>query len=292
VAEAAMMAHVHTGRKEVLVAGYLHPEYVDVLRAFGEGRGIKVRKGSEPTARTAAVIFQQPDFLGLLVDAPGLTKQAHDVGAIAIACVDPISLALLAPPGQYGADIAVGEGQQLGLSPSYGGPHVGFIACHKDLVRRLPGRLIGASHDAQGRRGFVLTLTAREQHIRREKATSNICTNHSLCALAASVYMTYMGAEGMRQVADVSFKRAHVLAAKLAALPGWELAFPERQFLNEFPIRVPKPAVVNRKLARKGILGGLDMHRWFRELKDVFTFTCTEVNDPRAIDELVEAVSS
>ncbi|HEX9561485.1 MAG TPA: aminomethyl-transferring glycine dehydrogenase subunit GcvPA [Candidatus Dormibacteraeota bacterium] len=292
VAEAAMMAYVHTGRKEVLVAGYMHPEYVEVLRAFSEGRGIKVRKGSEPTAKTAAVIFQQPDFLGLLVDAPDLTKRAHDVGAIAIACVDPISLALLAPPGQYGADIAVGEGQQLGLSPSYGGPHVGFIACHKDLVRRLPGRLIGASHDAQGRRGFVLTLTAREQHIRREKATSNICTNHSLCALAASVYMTYMGAEGMRHVADVSFKRAHALATRLAALPGWEVAFPDRQFLNEFPIRVPNPAAVNRKLARKGILGGLDMHRWFRDLKGVYTFTCTEVNDPRALDELVEAVSS
>jgi glycine dehydrogenase subunit 1 len=292
VAEAAMMASVHTGRKEVLVAGYVHPEYVDVLRAFGEGRGIKVRKGSDPNAKTAAVIFQQPDFLGLLVDAPDLTTRAHDVGAIAIACVDPISLALLAPPGQYGADIAVGEGQQLGLSPSYGGPHVGFIACHKDLVRRLPGRLIGASHDAQGRRGFVLTLTAREQHIRREKATSNICTNHSLCALAASVYMTYMGAEGMRHVADVSFKRAHVLAERLAALPGWERAFPEKQFLNEFPIRVPKSALVNRRLARKGILGGLDMHRWFKELKGVFTFTCTEVNDARAIDELVEAVSS
>ncbi len=292
VAEAAMMAYVHTGRKEVLVAGYVHPEYVDVLRAFSEGRGIKVRKGSEPTAKTAAVIFQQPDFLGLLVDAPDLTKRAHDVGALAIACVDPISLALLAPPGQYGADIAVGEGQQLGLSPSYGGPHVGFIACHKDLVRRLPGRLIGASHDPQGRRGFVLTLTAREQHIRREKATSNICTNHSLCALAASVYMTYMGAEGMRHVADVSFKRAHALATRLGALPGWELAFPDRQFLNEFPIRVPNPAAVNRKLARKGILGGLDMHRWFRDLKGVFTFTCTEVNDPRALDELVEAVGS
>jgi len=291
VAEAAMMASVHTGRKEVLVAGYLHPEYVDVLRAFSEGRGIKVRKGSEPNARTAAMIFQQPDFLGLLEDAPGLTRRAHDAGALAVACVDPISLALLAPPGEYGADIAVGEGQQLGLAPSYGGPHVGFMACRKELVRRLPGRLVGTSHDAEGRRGFVLTLTAREQHIRREKATSNICTNHSLCALAASVYMTYMGADGMRQVAEVSFKRAHTLAERLAALPGWELAFPERQFVNEFPIRVPRSAAINRKLARKGILGGLEVHRWFRGLKDVLTFTCTEVNDPQAIDELVEAVS-
>src|SRR3984893_14331506 len=183
LAEAAMMAHIHTGRNEVLVAGYLHPEYMEVLRGFGDGRGIKVRKGTEPNARTAAVVFQQPDFLGLLVDAPGLTERAHEVGALSIACVDPISLAILAPPGEYGADIAAGEGQQLGLSPSYGGPHVGFIACRKDLVRRLPGRLIGSSLDAQGRRGFVLTLTAREQHIRREKATSNICTNHSLCAL-------------------------------------------------------------------------------------------------------------
>ena len=293
VGEAAMMAFVHTGRREVLVAGYVHPEYVDVLRGFGEGRGIKVRKGSEPNAKTAAVIFQQPDFLGLLVDAPDLVKRAHDVGALAIACVDPISLALLAPPGEYGADIAVGEGQQLGLAPSYGGPHVGFMSCRKELVRRLPGRLIGTAHDAQGRRGFVLTLTAREQHIRREKATSNICTNHSLCALAASVYMTYMGAAGMRHIAEVSFQRAHALAERLAALPGWEPAFPERLFLNEFPMRAPKPATaMNRRLARKGILGGLDVSRWYRELKGVQTFTCTEVNDPRAMDQLVEALSS
>ncbi len=292
VAEAAMMAFVHTGRNEVVVSGYLHPEYMEVLRAFSEGRGIKVRKGTQPNAKTAAVIFQQPDFLGLLVDARSLTDGAHAVGALAIACVDPISLAILAPPGEYGADIAVGEGQQLGLSPSYGGPHVGFIGCRRQLVRRLPGRLVGSAHDAQGRRGFTLALSAREQHIRREKATSNICTNHSLCALAASVYMTYMGPAGLRQVAEVSFKRAHALAERLGALPGWERAFPERPFVNEFPMRVPKPAAVMRKLARKGILGGLDMHRWFRELKDVVTFTCTEVNDPHALDELVEALES
>jgi glycine dehydrogenase subunit 1 len=292
LAEAAMMAHIHTGRNEVLVAGYLHPEYMEVLRSFSDGRGIKVRKGTEPNSKTAAVVFQQPDFLGLLVDAPGLTQAAHRAGALAVACVDPISLAIVAPPGEYGADIAAGEGQQLGLTPSYGGPHVGFISCKKELVRRLPGRLVGSSSDAHGRRGFVLTLTAREQHIRRERATSNICTNHSLCALAASVYMTYMGTEGLRQVANVSFKRAHSLSARLAALPGWELAFPDRHFLNEFPMRVPKAPAVVRKLARKGILGGLDVHRWFRELKGVLTFTCTEVNDARAIDELLGVLSS
>jgi glycine dehydrogenase subunit 1 len=292
VAEAAMMAHIHTERDEVLVAGYVHPEYVEVLRAFSDGRGIKVRKGTEPGPKTAAVIFQQPDFLGLLVDARSLTEAAHRAGALAVACVDPISLAILAPPGEYGADIAVGEGQQLGLQPSYGGPHVGFIACRRELVRRLPGRLVGTAHDHDGRRGFVLALAAREQHIRREKATSNICTNHSLCALAASVYLTYMGPDGMRQVADVSFKRAHALAARLTALPGWELAFPDRQFLSEFPLRVPNGPTVLRRLARKGILGGLNVHRWFRELKGVLTFTCTEVNDPAAIDELLEALAA
>ena len=291
VAEAAMMAYVHTGRNEVLVAGYVHPEYVQVLRAFGEGRGIKVRKGDQPNKKTAAVIFQQPDFLGLLVDAPGLTRAAHDAGALAIACVDPISLAVLAPPGEYGANIAVGEGQQLGLTPSFGGPHVGFIACTRELVRKLPGRLVGTAHDAQGRRGFTLALAAREQHIRREKATSNICTNHSLCALAAAVYLSYMGPYGLRQVAEVSFKRAHVLAERLASLPGWELAFPDGQFFSEFPVRVPRAPAVVRKLARRGILGGLDVSRWFRELKGVLTFTCTEVNDARALDELVEALA-
>lgn len=292
VAEAAMMAYVQTGRNEVVVSGYVHPEYVQVLRAFGEGRGIKVRKGGEPNKKTAAVIFQQPDFLGLLVDPRALTQSAHDAGALAIACVDPISLAILAPPGEYGADIAVGEGQQLGLTPSFGGPHVGFIACKKDLVRRLPGRLIGVAHDAQGRRGFVLSLAAREQHIRREKATSNICTNHSLCALGAAVYMTYMGPYGLKQVADVSFRRAHALAERLKTLPGWEMAFPDRQFFNEFPVRVPKAPAVLRRLARKGILGGLEVGRWFRELKGVVTFTCTEVNDARALDELLEALRS
>src|SRR2546428_1140784 len=292
VAEAAMMAHIHTGRNEVIVSGYVHPEYVQVLRAFGDARGIKVRKDGEPNKKTAAVIFQQPDFLGLLVDVRALTAAAHDAGALAIACVDPISLAILAPPGEYEADIAVGEGQQLGLSPSFGGPHVGFIACKRDLVRKLPGRLVGTAYDAAGRRGYVLALPAPEQHIRRERATSNICTNHSLCALAAAVYLTYMGPYGPRHIAEGSLKPAHGLPQRPGVLARWELAVPERQFLNEFPVRVPKAPAVMRKLGRKGILGGLDVNRWFRELKGVVTFACTEVNDARALDELMAVLES
>jgi glycine dehydrogenase subunit 1 len=289
VAEAAMMAHVQTGRDEVLVAGYVHPEYVEVLRTFSDGRGIKVRKGTQPNKKTAAVIFQQPDFLGLLVDARALTAAAHEAGALAIACVDPISLAILAPPGEYGADIAVGEGQQLGLPASYGGPHVGFIATRRELVRKLPGRLIGAAHDAQGRRGFTLALAAREQHIRREKATSNICTNHALCALAATVYLTYMGPEGLHSIATTSLSRAHHLADGLGRLPGFAPAFPEASFVNEFPLRVERPAELLGRLAERGILGGLDAGRWFPELEGVLLFCCTELNDPASLAELLEA---
>src|SRR5437764_1058846 len=290
VAEASMMARVHTGRDEILVAGYLHPEYVEVLRTFSEGRGMKVKRGDQPTTKTAAVVFQQPDFLGLLVDARGLTERAHSAGALAIACVDPISLAILAPPGEYGADIAVGEGQQLGLTPSFGGPHVGFIACTKEFVRRLPGRLIGSSHDAQGRRGFVLTLTAREQHIRREKATSNICTNHSLCALAASVYLTYMGNDGLRHVAEVSYRRAHALADELSQLPEIELLHPDRPFFNEFPVRMKNVLHRLRALEAEGILGGLPVARWYPELEAVAVFCCTELTHPDAPAQLVAAL--
>ncbi len=302
VAEAAMMAVVHTGRDKVLVAGYLHPEYEETLRGFAKGRKFHVLhhrpKGGVLTADEleaelhdgiAAVIFQQPNFLGLVEDAAALTAAAHAHGALAIASVDPISLALLAAPGEYGADIAVGEGQQLGLAPSFGGPHVGFMACRTELIRRLPGRLVGQAFDGQGRRGFVLTLQAREQHIRREKATSNICTNHALCALAATVYLTYMGPDGLHSIATTSLSRAHHLAEGLSRLSGFQPAFPDASFVNEFPLRVERPRELLARLAEKGILGGLDAGRWFPELKGVLLFCCTELNDPAALDELVEA---
>jgi glycine dehydrogenase subunit 1 len=296
LAEAAMMAVVQTGRRQVVTVGCLHPEYTEVLRCFGDGRGFELRNGLDGVGEdTAAVIFQQPSFLGLLEDGAGLTDLAHRHGALSIACVDPISLGVLAPPGEYGADIAVGEGQQLGLAPSYGGPHVGFIASRRELVRRLPGRLVGQAHDERGRRGYVLTLTAREQHIRRAKATSNICTNHSLCALAASVYLTYMGPEGLRQVAEASFQRAHALADRLTAIPGMELAFPQRHFLNEFPVRMFHVEHHLSRLREAGILGGLPVGRWFPdrpELENVVIFCCTEVNDPAAIDLVADVLAS
>ncbi len=293
VAEAAVMAVVHTGRHEVVVAPFLHPEYLEVLRCNARGRGFKVVQDLNAVGdATAAVIFQQPDFLGLLVEAPDLTELAHEHGALAVACVDPISLALLAPPGEYGTDIAVGEGQQLGLAASLGGPHLGFIACRQQLTRRLPGRLVGQAHDGSGRRGFVLTLTAREQHIRREKATSNICTNHALCALAASVYLTYLGPEGLRQVAEVSCQRAHFLAQRLTALPGVQLAYPERPFLSEFPVRMSQVEQRLAGLSEAGILGGLELRRWYPDLADAATFCCTEVNDPDAIERLITALEA
>jgi glycine dehydrogenase subunit 1 len=292
LAESAMMAVVQTGRHRVVIAGYVHPEYVEVLNCYGDGRGFEVVQGLEHAGEdTAAILFQQPNFLGLLEDAAELTELAHHHGALAIACVDPISLALVAPPGEYGADIAVGEGQQLGLAPSYGGPHVGFMACRRDLMRRLPGRLVGEAYDQRGRRGFVLTLTAREQHIRRARATSNICTNHSLCALAASVYLTYMGPDGLREVADVSYKRAHALAERLTDVPGVELAFPDREFVNEFPVKMFHVEQSLGRLSRAGIMGGLPVGRWYPELANVAVFCCTEVNDPPAIEALVNALA-
>ncbi|MDQ6772314.1 MAG: aminomethyl-transferring glycine dehydrogenase subunit GcvPA [Candidatus Dormibacteraeota bacterium] len=295
VVEAVMMAIARTGRHQVVMAPVVHPEYVQVVRCYAAARGFTVSEDLGAIGeQTAAVVVQQPDFLGLLVDAAEITARAHHAGAVAVACVDPISLALLEPPGAYGADIAVGEGQQLGLPLSLGGPHLGFIACRADLARRLPGRLVGQAFDAAGRRGFVLTLTAREQHIRREKATSNICTNHSLCALAASVYLTYMGAEGLRHVAQVGVDLAHALADRLVQLPGLELAFPERPFLNEFPVRWAGWRDARPRLRDEGLAAGLEMARWYPqrpELADVATIACTEVNDLAAVDRLVAVLA-
>jgi glycine dehydrogenase subunit 1 len=304
LAEAAKMAVAQTNRKNVVVAGALHPEYAQVLQTYSEaqdyeilrvaagadGRVDPAKLGEAVTATTAAVILQQPNFFGVLEDAPGISELAHTAGALLIACVDPISLGVLSAPGDYGADLAVGDGQPLGIPLSFGGPYVGFIACREALMRRMPGRLVGATVDDKGQRGFVLTLQAREQHIRRENATSNITTNHALMALAATVYLAHMGGKGLAAVAEISGQRAHHLAERLTRKPGYSLAF-SGPFLWEFALRTPGPAVeVQAGMLEHGILPGLPLGRFFPELGNMLLVSVTELNDPAALDRYVEAL--
>ena len=308
LAEAAVMAVVHTGRQKVTVAGAIHPEYLAVLRTYGAGRGFEVAHVAQADGLaagealgpaledSAALVLQQPNFYGLLYDAPGLCAQAHAAGALAIVSADPMSLALLEPPGAYGADIAVGECQQLGIPLWYGGPYCGYLAATHELLRRIPGRLVGETTDDAGNRGFVLTLQAREQHIRRESASSNICTNQALIALGATAYMATMGGAGMRQVAELSAQRAHHLADQLVQRDGYSLAF-DAPFLWEFPLRCPRPAAeVLGHLRERDIIGGLDLGGAPETgpgdpaLAGCILVAVTEMNSPASIDAFVEAL--
>ena len=304
LAEATAMAVAHTNRQNVVVAGALHPEYAQVLQTYSEAQHyeiLRVRAGAdgrvdpaklEPavTATTAAVILQQPNFYGVLEDPQPISDLAHRAGALLIACVDPISLGLLAAPGDYGADLAVGDGQPLGIPLSFGGPYLGFIACKEPLLRRMPGRLVGATVDAQGQRGYVLTLQAREQHIRREHATSNITTNHALMALAATVYLAHMGGAGLKQLTELSAQRAHYLAAQLVDRKGYRLAF-DAPFLWEFVLRTPYPAEQAQSfMLERGVLGGLPLGRFVPELSDALLVSVTELNHPRAIERYLEVL--
>jgi glycine dehydrogenase subunit 1 len=300
-AEARMLAVTHTGRHRVAVSGAIHPEALAVIRTYAQGRGVKMdviahRDGVTPledvraalTEEHAGLMVAQPTFFGTLEELQPLADAAHAVGALAVASVDPIACSVLVPPGDAGFDVAVGDGQPLGIPASYGGPHVGFIASSDALVRRLPGRLVGMTVDKSGQRAYTLTLQAREQHIRREKATSNICTNHALMALAATIYMARMGAGGMRAIAEVSAQRAHVLADRLAALPGFEVAF-DTPFLWEFTLRTPVDAAQLAEAMRKrGIVAGLPLGRFDSALRNALLVCCTEMTSPAAIDHYVD----
>ena len=299
-AEAMLLAVAQTGRSRVAVSAAVHPETVRVIETYAEGRGVHVDiveliDGLTTTVslddRHAAMLVAQPNFLGNVETLDPLAAAAHRVGAIAVASVDPIACTVLAPPGDAGFDVAIGEGQPLGLPASFGGPHVGFMAVRQALVRRMPGRLVGMTVDHAGARAYTLTLQTREQHIRREKATSNICTNHALMALAATVYMAHMGAGGMAAVAEVSAQRAHVLAERLAALEGFTLAAPETPFLWEFAIDCPGNAeVVVTALRAAGIIAGLPLGRVDPRRTGQLLVCCTEMTDPAAIDRYVDAV--
>jgi glycine cleavage system P protein (glycine dehydrogenase) subunit 1 len=306
-AEGALLAVSHTGRRRVLVASTVHPETLAVLRTYGEGRRVAVDivdagpdglvDGAAVTAALtdahAAVLVAQPSFLGTVADLTPLAAAAHAAGALLVVSVDPMAQSVLVPVGEQGADVAVGEAQQLGIPASYGGPHCGFMAVRQTLVRRMPGRLVGMTVDHAGRRAYTLTLQTREQHIRRENATSNICTNHALMALAATAYMARMGTAGMRKVVEVSAQRAHHLAERLATLPGVTLLHPETPWLYEFAVQVPGGAEAFAQAMReRGIVAGLPLDRVVGEADpDTLLVCCTETTSPQAIERYVEAAA-
>ena len=309
-AEAMLMARAVSrgARTAVAVAGTLHPHYRRVLETYNAGVGLELRTVAcgpdgrlDPDALraavrddTAAVIVQSPNFFGVIEDWAAAADVAHAAGALLIAVFDPISLAVLRSPGECGADIAVGEGQGLGNAMSFGGPALGLFACRQQFVRHMPGRIAGATVDQDGRRGFVLTLQTREQHIRREKATSNICTNQALNALAATVYLALVGRQGLRRVAEASLRGAHYAFERLTALDGISPLFPGGPFFKEFALRTERPARELIEAARRrGILAGIALDR-FRDVTGVpdgLLVAVTEKRSKEEIDRLVEALA-
>lgn len=301
LAEAVIMAANVTNRGTIIVAPSVHPDYRRVMRTYVQGLDFNVVAGTigrdgaiDPNRLrphlgedVACVVVQYPNFLGHLEDLEALATVAHEAGALLIVDVNPIALGILVSPGEVGADIVVGEGQPLGIAPSFGGPYLGLFATRERFIRNLPGRIVGATTDAKGQRGFVLTFQTREQHIRREKATSNICSNEALCALAATVYLAYVGRAGLKQIAELSFQNAHYLAAQLDGLDGFRLAF-DGPFFNEFAIRCPvAPALVNARLRDAGIIGGYDLGRDYPDYDDALLFCATELNRKEDMDRLI-----
>ena len=275
-AEAALMTCRATGRNRVLVSRGLHPHYREVLDTYFDGAGLDLEEVplvvggpaggttdlaameallADQSQPTAGVLVAQPNFYGLLEPMAEAGALAHEADALFVAVVEPVSLAVLAPPGAYGADIAAGEGQALGIPPQYGGPYLGILACTEPLVRQIPGRLVGMTTDTEGQRAYVMTLQAREQHIRREKAASNICTNQTLLALAASLWLASLGPHGLRDVAALGASRAAELEAALASVGIARVH--AGAYLNEFAVRVPDAAAVHRALLSRGVLAGL-----------------------------------
>jgi glycine dehydrogenase subunit 1 len=269
LAEAVNVARSALGRERVLVSGGVDPRYVETLRTFGRGAGyepevfpIPLGRGGEPPVGpdVAAVIVQHPNAYGVLEPARELFEIAHQAGARAIHVFDPLSLGVLAPPGELGADLAVAEGQGLGNHLSFGGPYLGVIAARMEDVRRLPGRIVGETVDVDGMVGYVLTLQAREQHIRREKATSNICTNQTLMAIAATVYLAWLGPQGLVELGRQCAAKAAYAAERLTEIPGVELLFPGAPFFKEFALRLPRPAsTVRDALVDRGFLAGVPL---------------------------------
>jgi glycine dehydrogenase subunit 1 len=293
------------GRPKVALAGNLHPEYRQVVDTYIRNAGIDEitlpfdeKTGAiEPDALNsldsdvAAVIVQSPNFFGGVEDLRELCEAAHRVGALfAVVVAEGLSLGLLQAPGRAGADIVCGEAQSFGIPPSFGGSYCGFFATTEKLMRQIPGRLVGRTSDAEGRVGYTLTLATREQHIRREKATSNICTNQGLYALMATIYLSIMGRGGLREVAEQNLRKAHYAAKRIAAVDGYRLRF-GAPFFNEFVVSCPKPSeAILSRLADKKIIGGFPLSRFFPEMKNEILVCVTETTTKQEIDSLVEAL--
>jgi glycine dehydrogenase subunit 1 len=307
MAEAVLMAERVTRRKRVLVSGAVHPEYLHVTETYVAHAGVElVRTGyDEAAGRTiveegaldksvAALVVQSPNFFGCVEELTALAARAQAVGALLVVVVtESASFGLLRSPGACGADIVAAEGQSLGVPLSYGGPYVGLFACREQHVRQIPGRLAGVAYDAEGRRGFVLTLATREQHIRREKATSNICTNEGLIALAATIYMTTMGRRGLQEVAVQCAQKAAYARRSIASLAGYELPYSAPVF-NEFVVRAPLPAeeLLRRLATEHNVNGGLALSRYFPDRPNDLLVCVTEINRREEIDRLIAGLGA
>ncbi|HPW18600.1 MAG TPA: aminomethyl-transferring glycine dehydrogenase subunit GcvPA [Candidatus Aminicenantes bacterium] len=304
-AEAVLTAQRVTGRNKVVVARSLHPQYREVVRTYIKNMGVEaVEVGFGPDGRvdpdalgrlldeaTAAVVYQSPNFLGVVEDVRALSAAAHSRKALSVAVVaEALSLGLLEAPGRLGADIVTGEAQSFGLPVSFGGPYLGFMACRKDYLRQLPGRIAGQTVDKDGRRGFVLTLSTREQHIRRERATSNICTNQALCALRATIFMETLGKQGLREMAWQNAQKAAYAIEKLTAVPRVERKLSGPVF-NEFALGLPKPwPAVDAGLRARGFIGGHGLAAAYPELGDAALVAVTELRTKDEIDRLARAL--
>ncbi len=303
MAEAYLMAQRVTRRNKIVVAKSVHPEYREVARTYtqhGEAEIIEAAFDAKTGClmdvdlddKTAALVVQSPNFFGCVEDLSVLAEKAHAVGALFVVVVtEAISFGLLKSPGACGADIVVGEGQSWGVPMSFGGPHVGLFATQERFVRQMPGRLCGIAYDKNGNRGFVLTLSTREQHIRREKATSNICTNQGLIALAATIYMETMGKQGLQEVAMQNAQKAAYAAKNIGEIDGFSLAFDSRRF-NEFVVTSPRPASeVLENVRAKGIIGGLPLSKYYAGRDNDILVCVTETNTREQIDALAAALA-
>lgn len=297
VGEAALLAMAHTRRTRIVLGHGVHPDSIGVVETYVTARGGSVTVIDDAQQLdtvlgndVAAVIWQYPDMLGDVLGMAPAVQKAHQVGALAVVSTDPVALAILTPPGALGADVVVGEGQPLGNRLSYGGPTFGFFAVQAPLIRKLPGRLVGETVDRHGHRGFVLTLQAREQHIRREKATSNICSNHSLNALQATIYLSLLGPHGLEEVARISSYHAHYLADQLEAI-GISRVDRRRPFLYEFVVKIPGSVDdLNRHLRQAGILGGFHLGHWSPQWQGYWQLAVSERRTQEDCDRLVEEV--